>query len=64
MPMAKKIPKYSVAVYRAILEESKEPRTVAAVLVLAMAQWKQKDLNNVNFATVLDMCSDHVKKNM
>lgn len=62
--MPKKVPKYCVADYRAILEESREPRTVAAVLVLAMAQWKQKGLNNVNFATVLDMCSEHVKKHM
>jgi len=62
--MAKRIPEYTVEDYRNFLSESEDPKQVAAVLVLAMAAWKQKDLNNMSFAAVLDLCGGHIKKHM
>jgi len=62
--LAKRIPKYTVEDYRNFLSESEDSKQVAAVLVLAMAAWKQKDLNNMSFAAVLDLCGDHIKKHM
>lgn len=62
--MAKRIPRYTIEDYRKFLSDSDDPKQVAAVLVLAMAAWKQKDLNDMSFAAVLDMCSGHVKKHI
>jgi len=62
--MGKRIPKYTVEDYRKFLSDSEDSKQVAAALVLAMAAWKQKDLNDVSFAAVLDMCSNHVKKHI
>lgn len=49
--------------FREILLETTDRKTISAVIVIAMAHWKEKKINDFAFANILRDASEQIEKN-
>lgn len=55
-------PSFTFVQLRDWLSDATDRKTIAAVLVIAMEQWKHKKINDYMFSSLLDEASESVLK--